>query len=67
MSGKRLWIFVLMLIAVCVLFPSRSSAQNAKVYGTVYDAKGNPYPQVVVELANAQTGIKRIFFTYQDG
>lgn len=67
MSGKRLWIFAFILVAACVFFPSRSSAQNAKVYGTVYDAKGNPYPQVIVELTNPQTGIKRVYFTDQDG
>ncbi|MGI9101434.1 MAG: carboxypeptidase regulatory-like domain-containing protein [Terriglobales bacterium] len=65
MTCKRLW---MLAISFVVLFlPGLVFAQNAKVYGTVYDVKGNPYPRVVVELQNPATGVKRAALTDDDG
>lgn len=57
MTGKRIAYFL--LFAVGLLLPAAGFAQNAKVYGTVYTVTGDPYPNVIVELSNASTGLKR--------
>jgi hypothetical protein len=58
---------MLAMLAVGLLLPTLALAQNAKVYGTVYDVKGNAYPRVIVELQNPSTGVKRAALTDDDG
>lgn len=65
MSGKRICIIALFVAGL--LFPALSRAQNAKVYGTVYNAAGDPFPNVVVELQNSATGLKRASLSDDSG
>ncbi|MCI0353887.1 MAG: TonB-dependent receptor [Acidobacteria bacterium] len=44
-----------------------AATQNAVVYGTVYDAAGNPMPGVSVVLENAALGFSRTATTGSDG
>jgi hypothetical protein len=62
MGPKR----VLVLIAL-LLGSVAAAAQNAKVYGTVYNLRGAPYAHVAVELQNAATGVRRSLVTDADG
>jgi len=56
---------LLLLAALCVATPAL--AQNAKVYGTVYNSKGVPYAHVSVELQNNANGVHRNLVTDADG
>ncbi len=44
-----------------------AASQNAVMYGTVYDASGNPLAGVTVTLQNASLGISRSTTTASDG
>lgn len=56
-----------LLAVAAILTACPMLAQNAKVYGTVYNAKGVPYGHVSVELSNAATGVRRSVVTDADG
>ncbi len=60
-----------LLIAMALLVFAATSAfaatQNAVVYGTVYDATGNPLPGVSVSLDNPSLGFARSTTTASDG
>lgn len=59
-----LWGTVLLLLASPMAF---AATQNAVVYGTVYDAGGNPLPGVEVSLENPAIGFVRNATTGSDG
>lgn len=65
MRTVRLLVVSLFLFAAVV--PSPAATQNAVVYGTVYDAAGNPMPGVTVVLENAALGFSRSSATSSDG
>ncbi|HVP44651.1 MAG TPA: TonB-dependent receptor [Terriglobales bacterium] len=61
-------------VVICTLFTAAflcstvfAATQNATVYGTVYDAAGNPAPGVSVILDNPALGISRTAVTGTDG
>ena len=61
---------VLVILAVGFLSPSTSlfaATQNGTVYGTVYDASGNPMQGVTVTLENSALGFSRGTITAADG
>src|SRR3954468_1455505 len=63
--SKNLWLFVALLVfAASSAF---AATQNAVVYGTVYDATGNPLPGVSVSLDNPALGFARSTTTGSDG
>src|SRR3954465_1409970 len=63
--SKNLWIVVaLLVLAASSAF---AATQNAVVYGTVYDATGNPLPGVSVSLDNPSLGFSRSTTTASDG
>src|SRR3954470_14226332 len=63
--SKNLWLFVALLVfAASSAF---AATQNAVVYGTVYDATGNPLPGVNVSLDNPALGFARSTTTGSDG
>src|SRR3954468_20744515 len=63
--SKNLWIVVALLVfAASSAF---AATQNAVVYGTVYDATGNPSPGVSVALDNPSLGFSRSTTTASDG
>jgi len=45
----------------------RAASQNGAIYGTVYDAAGNPKPNVTVTLQNSALGFARTTTTSEDG
>jgi hypothetical protein len=64
-SKFLLWALAILLLTVS---PSAFAAtQNAVVYGTVYDAGGNPLPGVDVTLENPAIGFSRNATTGSDG
>src|SRR3954469_17522887 len=63
--SKNLWLFVALLVLAAI--PAFSATQNAVVYGTVYDATGNPLPGVSVSLDNPSLGFARTTTTGSDG
>jgi len=63
--SKNLSLFVALLVfAASSAF---AATQNAVVYGTVYDATGNPLPGVSVSLDNPALGFARSTTTGSDG
>src|SRR4051794_12547467 len=63
--SKNLWLFVALLVfAASSAF---AATQNAVVYGTVYDATGNPLPGVSVSLDNPALGFARSTTSGSDG
>src|SRR3954463_4244639 len=63
--SKNLWLFVALLVfAASSAF---AATQNAVVYGTVYDATGNPLPGVSVSLDNPALGFSRSTTSGSDG
>src|SRR4051794_13936178 len=63
--SSNLWLFVALLVfAASSAF---AATQNAVVYGTVYDATGNPLPGVSVSLDNPALGFARSTTTGSDG
>src|SRR5215472_16592248 len=62
--SKCLAIVVLVLAGAPALF---AATQNAVLYGTVYDAAGNPAAGVTVALDNAAIGFARTTTTDSDG
>src|SRR3954466_5403421 len=63
--SSNLWLFVALLVfAASSAF---AATQNAVVYGTVYDATGNPLPGVNVSLDNPALGFARSTTTGSDG
>src|SRR5438105_2093145 len=63
--SKNLWLFVALLVLAAI--PAFAATQNAVVYGTVYDATGNPLPGVSVSLDNPSLGFARSTTTASDG
>ena len=63
--SKNLWLLVALLVLAAI--PAFSATQNAVVYGTVYDATGNPLPGVSVSLDNPSLGFARTTTTGSDG
>ena len=65
MSRKYFWAFaaVLMLVAA----PAFGASQNAALYGTVYDASGNPMPGVTITLENPALAFSRTTTSGSDG
>ena len=57
------WVCGLLLMAT----PGFAATQNAVVYGTVYDAAGNPMTGVTVTLENPALGFTRATTTGSDG
>ncbi len=64
--STRAWLLVLCLALVSVT-PLFAAMQNAVLYGTVYDAGGQPMPGVTVLLQNTGLGISRSTTTGSDG
>src|SRR6266852_4189784 len=61
---------VLVVLAVGFLLPATflsAATQNGTVYGTVYDASGNPMQGVTVTLENSALGFSRSTITAADG
>lgn len=63
--SKNLWLFVALMILAAI--PAFAATQNAVVYGTVYDATGNPLAGVSVSLDNPALGFARSTTTGSDG
>ena len=63
--SKNLWIVVALLVFAAA--SAFAATQNAVVYGTVYDATGNPLPGVSVSLDNPSLGFARSTTTGSDG
>src|SRR3954463_601248 len=63
--SKNLWLFVALLVFAAA--SAFAATQNAVVYGTVYDATGNPLPGVSVSLDNPSLGFARTTTTGSDG
>ncbi len=57
-------VLAILLLAAAPMF---AATQNAVVYGTVYDASGNPLPGITVNLDNAGQGFARETATGSDG
>ncbi|HJW12429.1 MAG TPA: TonB-dependent receptor, partial [Albitalea sp.] len=57
------------LVALAILLFSTFAvaAQNAILYGTVFDVANKPLPGVAVKLENPSLGLSRIVFTNADG
>ncbi len=65
---KRILISIFVAVGLLLLATSAFAAtQNAVVYGTVYDATGNPLPGVSVSLDNPSLGFARSTTTGSDG
>ncbi len=61
---------MLVVLAVGFLLPAASlfaATQNGTVYGTVYDASGNPMQGVRITLENSALGFSRSTITAADG
>lgn len=68
MTRCRWHLVVALTLAFLFLVASSFAAtQNAVVYGTVYDASGNPMPGATVNLENATFGFARSTVTGSDG
>ena len=63
--SKNLWLVVALLVLAAT--SAFAATQNAVVYGTVYDATGNPLPGVSVVLENPSLGFARTTTTGSDG
>lgn len=63
----RVRVLSLFAILFFTSLPLFSATQNAVVYGTVYDASGNPLPNVTVTLENPTLGFARTTTTGSDG
>src|SRR3954462_3632993 len=63
--SKNLWLFVALLVFTAS--SAFAATQNAVVYGTVYDATGNPLPGVSVSLENPALGFSRSTTSGSDG
>src|SRR5438874_5331318 len=63
--SKNLWLFVALLVFAAT--SALAATQNAVVYGTVYDAAGNPVAGVSVSLDNPSLGFARSTTTGSDG
>src|SRR5512140_1741776 len=57
-------VLVLLLGSASLVF---GATQNAVIYGTVYNAKGNPMPDATVVLENKALGFSRTTTTGSDG
>lgn len=66
MSRTMRW-FLLACGLLLVAAPGFAATQNAVVYGTVYDAAGNPLAGVTVTLENPALGFTRTSTTGSDG
>lgn len=65
MSRKWFWAFAVVLLLVAA--PVFGASQNAALYGTVYDASGNPMPGVTVTLENPALAFSRTATSGSDG
>lgn len=67
MSRKSLVVVLALALLLLFSLPVLAATQNAVVYGTVYDASGNPLPAVTVMLDNPALGFSRTTTTGSDG
>lgn len=65
MSRNWFWAFAAVLLLVAA--PAFGASQNAALYGTVYDASGNPMPGVTVTLENPALAFSRTTTSGSDG
>src|SRR5437868_15545655 len=65
--GRDSKLFLLALLVLFTAAPLFAATQNAVVYGTVYDAGGNPLTGITVVLENSPLGFSRTTTTGSDG
>ncbi len=67
-GGRWFLVRTLLFLAALVAAPaSLPQSQNAVVFGTVFDARGDPMPGATVTLENAVLGFNRWVMTGSDG
>ena len=65
--SRNSWLVVLACTLLLCSLPMLAATQNAVVYGTVYDASGNPMAGVTVTLENPAFGFSRTTTSGSDG
>lgn len=65
--SRNSWLVVLACAVLLCSLPMFAATQNAVVYGTVYDAAGNPMAGVTVTLDNPAFGFSRTTTSGSDG